>query len=95
MIAGKQGDIKRKEDMKMLVLAKTITGKEFVYSVSSARKVSKASANTIYKIANDNKYLLKDGECWHVYDVDQYDNAYYTNRAFRIRNGIVSDCTYN
>ena len=76
----------------MFVLAKTIKGKEFIYSVSSARKVSKASKDIICKIANENKYLLNDNECWHIYDVDSYDNAYYTNKAFKIRKGIVTDC---
>lgn len=77
----------------MLVLAKTIKGKEFIYNPNSARQVSKASAENICKVVNERKYLLNNpGECWYIYNVDRYDNAYYTNKAFRIRCGIITDC---
>ena len=78
----------------MLIIAKSVKGREFLYNAASARKVSKASAETILKVVNNHKYQLKDGEIWHIYEVDSYDNAYYyaQSRAFKIRKGVVSDC---
>lgn len=77
----------------MLILAITNEGQEYIYSARSARAVSKKSARLICDIANENKYKLKPGQKWHIYDVDKYDIAfdYATRQAFRIRNGIVSD----
>lgn len=60
----------------MTIIAKTTEGKEYLYSVKSAHKVSKASADYICKICNEYKYRLKNGEKWHVYDVDTYESAY-------------------
>lgn len=82
----------------MKVIAKTIKDREFMYNARSARKVSARSAETILKIVNDYKFLLdtEKGEIWHIYDVDQYDNAYYyaQNQAFIIRNGVVTAKAY-
>lgn len=79
----------------MKVIAKSVQGHEFMYNAASARKVSERSAKTILNVLNEKRYLLKDGEIWHIHDVDSYDNAYHyaQSRAFRIRNGIVMDCT--
>ena len=78
----------------MLILAITNEGQEFIYNARTARSVSKKSARLICDIANENKYKLKPGQKWHIYDVDKYDIAfdYAMRQAFRIRNGIVSDC---
>lgn len=77
----------------MLILAKTIEGKEYFYNARSARAVSKKSAQTIRDIANDNNYQLRPGEKWHIYEIDKYDIAfdYAQLQAFKIRNGIVRD----
>ena len=77
----------------MLILAKTIEGKEYFYNARSARSLSKKSARLICDIVNEYKYKLQTGEKWHIYDVDKYDIAfdYATRQAFKIRNGIVSD----
>ena len=82
----------------MLVLAISVKDHEYLYSAKSARAVSARSADIICKTVNYHKYLLKDGEIWHVHEVDRYDNAYdYARfRAFKIRKGIVKDCeTYS
>lgn len=60
----------------MTILAKTITGKEFIYSARSAHKVNKKNAEKIAECLNNCGFMLKDGEKWHVYEVDQYDNAF-------------------
>ena len=80
----------------MTILAKTRAGKEFLYNAASARKVSKASAQKICDIVNENGFLLKDGELWHIYNIDKYDTAYnYANfQSFTIRKGIVTARAY-
>lgn len=77
----------------MLVLAKSIQGREYLYNPKSARAVSARSAETIKEIANHVRYLLKDGEVWHVHTVDRYDTAfqYAQFQRFTIRNGLVKD----
>lgn len=80
----------------MKILAITTVGREFMYSIKSARAVSARSAATIARIVNENKYLLQPGQIWHCYDIDKYDAAYDTAQfqRFTIRKGIVSDCRY-
>lgn len=60
----------------MTIIAKTRKGQEYLYSAISAHKVSKASAAYICKICNECKYRLKEGETWHIYDVDPYSYAH-------------------
>jgi len=80
----------------MKIIAKTRIGSEYLYSASSARKVSARSAETILKVVNEMRWRLKDGETWHIYDVDEYSAAYdYAQyQAFTIRNGIVTARCY-
>ena len=78
----------------MLILAKTVKGKEYAYSARSARKVSARSAEKILQIVNQYAFQLdtSKGEIWHIYDVGVYDVAYdYAMcQSFKIRNGVVS-----
>lgn len=76
----------------MKVIAKTHPGREFAYITRSARKVSERSAEKILAIVNACKWDLKDGEIWHLYDVDKYDTGYdYAQyQSFTIRNGVVT-----
>lgn len=80
----------------MLVIAKSVKGREFLYNASSARAVSARSANKILSVLNEMKWRLSDDEVWHIHEVDQYDDAYYyaQRQAFKIRNGIVSAKCY-
>ena len=80
----------------MKIIAKTRIGSEYIYSASSARKVSERSAEKILSIVNEYRFQLRDGETWHIYDVDQYDTAYdYAQyQAFTIRKGIVTASCY-
>ena len=79
----------------MKIIAKSVKGQEFLYSAKTAHKVSNASANAICKALNDAKFELKEGETWHVHDVDQCDNAYqYAEwQAFTRRNGAIRRVT--
>ena len=81
----------------MKVLAISVSGHEYMYKASTARKVSERSATQICDICNAVKYRLKPGECWYIHDVDKYDTAYdyAMYRAFTIRNGIVKDRSVN
>lgn len=77
----------------MTIVAITHPGQEYLYYSRSAHKVSKASASYILKVLNQYKHKLHDGECWHVYTVDRYDNAfdYAMYQRFSVRNGIVKE----
>lgn len=78
----------------MIILAKTTPGKEFLYSVQSAHKVSKASAKTILKIVNEFRFTIKENEIWHMYHIDEYDSAFTIaqRQGFIIRKGFVKAC---
>ena len=80
----------------MLVIAKSIKGKEFLYRANTARKVSKASAEKILNVLNEMAWRLEKDEVWAIHEVDSYDNAYYyaQKQAFTIRKGIVSARCY-
>jgi len=73
----------------MKVVAKSVKGKEFFYNAESAHKVSDRSAWKIASALNNVHYDLKEGEVWHVHDVDEYDKAYLYGmaQAFVRRNG--------
>ena len=60
----------------MKIIAKTITGQEYMYSVRSARRVNPAKCEQVLKILNTCRWGLKEGETWYAYDVDRYDTAY-------------------
>lgn len=80
----------------MLVLAKSVKGKEYFYNPRSAHRVSARSAETIRDICNEYKFQLNDNETWHIHEIDKYDTAYnYAEfQQFTIRNGIVTAKTY-
>lgn len=77
----------------MKILAKTITGREWAYNPSTARRVSAASAEKIKEVLNRVKYELKDGEVWFAYDVAEWECAgiYAQDRKFTIRKGLVKE----
>lgn len=75
----------------MKIAAKTREGTEFLYSASSAHRISERSAARIVEALNENRYQLRPGEKWHVYNVDQYDGAYQIAQyqQFSIHNGYL------
>lgn len=78
------------------MIAKTIAGKEFVYSRNSAHAVAKSSAQKICDALNRTRYNLKDGEIWHVYDMGQYERDYTAAgyQKFAQRKGRLYSTTY-
>ena len=70
------------------MIAKTVIGSEFLHSRSNAFYVSTAGAKDICKTMNEAKFRLKDGECWHVYDVE-YGDDMYIGSVVKRRNGRV------
>lgn len=78
----------------MKILAKTHKGAEFMYSARSAHAVSERSAAKILEIINAHNFRIDPAknETWHLYDVDQWDDAFYyaQGQKFTIRNGIVT-----
>lgn len=77
----------------MFILAMTIPGKEFIYKANTAHQVSKASAETICNVCNENKYMYSryPGYKWHVYEIDKYAMAadYASYQKFTIYKGLV------
>lgn len=60
----------------MKILAISVKGQEFLYKPATAHKVSDRSGKAIMDALNKAGYGLKEGEVWHIHDVDRYDNAY-------------------
>lgn len=60
----------------MIVVAKAIKGKEFMYSSSSAHRVAPKNAQRIADALNHEQYGITPEQTWFVYDVGMYDNAY-------------------
>ena len=75
----------------MKMIAKTIAGKEFCYSRESAHRASDRGAAAICAALNSQRYKLKDGEKWHVYDCGWYEsqNTGAAYQEFTRRNGTI------
>jgi len=76
----------------MTILAKAIKGQEFLYSAKSAHKVNKKNAGGIAECLNNCGFMLKDDEVWHVFEVDEYENAYLyaeTQSFYISKNGAL------
>lgn len=79
----------------MLVVAKSVEGREFMYKASSAHQVPKRSAEKIRDALNEVKYGLNENEdyplVWCLHDVGPYDNAYAfaEYQSFGIRKGNI------
>ncbi len=76
----------------MLVLAKSLKGRDFFYSPRSAHRVSKRSAKTIAGILNEKVNVVDNFE-WTTHEVGYLSEAYAwaESQSFVIRKGIVSE----
>lgn len=74
----------------MLVLAKSLKGREFYYNPRSAHQVPKASAKRIADILNDKPNVV-DNFVWFAHEVHDLSEAYAfgQTQSFRIRKGVV------
>lgn len=82
----------------MKIVAVAVKGKEFLYNPKTAHKVSVKSAERICQNLNESRFRLKEGEIWHVYEIDQYDIRPYSTaetQSFIIRNGYLYEKTAN
>ena len=78
----------------MIILAKAVKGKEFLYSAKSAHEVSKAKADSIQETLNAIGWQLKDGEVWHKYEIDEFDYApfgYASYQSFKVYRGTLKE----
>lgn len=69
----------------MVVIAKTVIGKEYMHSIRDMYEVPKRSAEKIRAIMNREKWNLKDNETWHIYN----ETLYEPNGRLSIREGVV------
>lgn len=60
----------------MTVVARSVKGKEFLYSASSAHRVAPKKAQIIADALNRAEYGITPDQTWFVHDVGPYDNAY-------------------
>lgn len=76
----------------MLVLAKSLKGRDFYYSPRSAHRVSKRSAKTIAGILNEKVNVVDNFE-WTTHEVGFLSEAYAwaESQSFVIRKGIVTE----
>lgn len=74
----------------MIVIAKTVTGKEFFHSIREMYEAPKSSASKICDVMNTVHFRLKEGEAWHIYDEYMYE----PQGRLSIRKGIVKLKTY-
>ncbi len=79
----------------MKVIAISVKGHEFLYSLNSVHRVSDKNAKRICDCLNRNSFRLKENEVWHIHDVDKYDSAYDVAQfqKFQIRNGKLLEYT--
>lgn len=71
--------------MQKYFVAIAVKGKEFLYKSSSMIAVPNSRANDVKDTLNSNKYLIKDGEIWHVYENDWYTNKMITKEITQVR----------
>lgn len=77
----------------MKVVAISVQGQEFLYKGRTAHRVSERSSKTICDLLNKVKYQLAEGECWHIHEVDRYDNAFgfALEQKFTLRMGTLKE----
>lgn len=71
-----------------LVIAKSIKGREYLYSTVEMYAVSKCSSQAICNELNRIHYNLQENETWHIYERYAYDKE-QPNGKFFVRNGVL------
>ena len=76
-------------------VAIAVKGKEFLYKRSSMIAVPNGRANDVVDILNKRKYLIRDGEVWHVYENDSYTDMNIGKEIKQVRkNGFTIHTKY-
>lgn len=60
----------------MTIIARTLKGHEYLYSIGSAHAVTKSKAEQIKNMLNAYQYGITPEQAWHIYDVNEFDKAY-------------------
>ena len=60
----------------MLVIAKSVAGREYLYNPATAHKVPRGKSELVKHILNTCRFQLNDGEEWYLHEVGEYDSAY-------------------
>ena len=77
-------------------VAIAVKGKEFLYKRSSMIAVPNDRAQNVIDMLNKRKYLLKDGEIWHVYENDPYTDMEIGKEIKQVRkNGFIIHTKWN
>lgn len=66
----------------MKVIARSVLGKEFLYTYKGAFFAPNSSAQKMADIMNANKFQLKDGETWFVHDMQWGDDMKVFQKLF-------------
>ena len=60
----------------MTIIARTIKGQEYLYSIGSAHAVTNSKAEQIRDILNAHEYGITPEQTWWIYEISEYDRAY-------------------
>ena len=74
-------------------VAITTDGSEYFYRRSTVHGVPVKQAEKICQLLNECRYILNDGEKWHVYAAE-YSDEYAESQRFYIRSGKLKRATY-
>ena len=74
-----------------VLIAKTQEGVEFFHSKQNAYFCDRGRkhAEKIVDALNNNKYQLKEGEKWHIYDLEYTQEMYVTKKIYIATNGNI------
>ena len=78
----------------MTVVARSVKGKEFLYSASSAHRVAPKEAQIMADALNRAEYGITPDQVWFVHDVGPCDNAYAYGKmqGFRmLKSGTIKE----
>lgn len=78
--------------MKFIAIA--VKGQEFLYKRSSMLEVSERSAQMIADALTKARYMLKDGEVWHVFEAEYGDKDFMNGRVRNIGKGKLRVYNY-
>ena len=78
----------------MKFIAITHEGSEYLYRPSTAHAFPVSRSALVLKILNSSRYMLKDGEKWHVYDCGGGE-TYAKHQSFGFRKGQLVRFTSN
>ena len=77
-------------------IAITTEGKEFLYRPKTAHAFPVSRSSIVLEILNRSRFMLKDGEKWHIYDAECGGGEVYAeHQSFGFRNGRLTRFSSN